>query len=268
MAIRLIATFDGDVRGLSEHRISLAAFLPAFNELLRAYRRTASNILTAAVGDAGDGGSATGRLHKQALSLDLELSSVEEGCARPGFVATQAAVVQQVLFSDLPRRAADRLLLDIEAESQGRAQSVVVRNFLQALPAGLQRQEYDLYDGAEHVRHVAFGHAALVELPPKLPSLLRLSGLITGLGFVPGNPYVEFLPTGRSTPVLCYATTEQVEAALPLRGTLVEAQAVLADRPRLLSVRRADAPSPVASPTERVLRIHTEWHSTLTALAR
>ena len=52
MATRLEIQYDGTVPGLNEHRLSLSAFGPSLNALLRAIRRIATNMVGDALGQA------------------------------------------------------------------------------------------------------------------------------------------------------------------------------------------------------------------------
>lgn len=267
MATRLTIKFEGDARGLREKRLSLADFGPAMAQLLKAYRRTASNLLQSATG--GDINSATGRLHKQAELLDLEIEAIQGNSVEPSFVATQAPFEQQVaLFGSLPEQALDRLILDIEAEASGRPQSHVARKYLTDLPAGVHRQTYSLFDGTRVLRSVTFAAPHLAELPVDLPRLLKLVGTVVGVGFVPGANYVDFGVPGVKQPISCSARPEHVDQALALRTGPVEALILQAQKPRLMWLRSAADPFKPMGDAERSSAIHARWKDVLTVLAQ
>jgi hypothetical protein len=258
--------FEGTAPGLAEKRLSLSAFGPALDRFLTAYKRTASNVLVSAEG----AGSATGRLHRLAESLDLEIESVLGQSVAPTFVATQAVSgPQQALYADLAQTALDRLLQDIDGERKQEPRSKVARAFLQALPIGIARQTYTLKHGDTDVRVVEFGTASIAELPANLPHLVRGQGQVVGVGFAPGEPYVEVSANGKAKPILCRCTADAVEVALSMRSTPVEFLAIGEDNTcRLLWLRDAAKPFKPIGPQERLERIHADWNVTLTALAQ
>ena len=263
---KLTIRYDGDTRGLSEKRLSLAEFSPALAELLKAYRRTASNLLAS----AGDGSSSsTGRLHKQAELLDLEIESIAGNSAMPSFVATQmASATQACLIPDIALKSLDRLLQDIEEESKGSPQSHVARAYLRSLPSGIKNQLYVLKYGDVEMRRVAFGAPVIAEIPHELPRLLRGTGQVVGVGFAPGHPYVEIMSKERPKETLCYCGEQLVELALGMRGKEVEFLAIGSEKFRLLWMRDASDPFQPPSPTERLARIKKDWSRTLAALAQ
>jgi hypothetical protein len=266
LTAKLIIKFDGDARGLADKRLSLSEFSRALGELLKAYRRTASNLLVHATGETA---SSTGRLHRLAEQLDLEIETIVGNSVQPVFVATQAPLgLQELLIQDLAPQALDRLLNDIDQEQQGRAQSKVARDYLDSLPKTVTSQSYTLRVGDKDVRTVTFGVPTLVELPGELPRLFREAGQVVGVGFSPGEPYVELTSTSRSKPIVCRAPTELVDLALTLRGKPVEFMAVGSDRFRLLWIRDASQPFQPLEPADRLARIHKDWSETLTELGR
>lgn len=101
------------------------------------------------------------------------------------------------------------------------------------------------------------------------PSLIRLEGEVTGIGFEPGNPEIRILSNGRS--FTSTATAEQVESALSLRGTRV--QALLLHRPssrfpRLLWIRSCDRAVAVPSFEQIADELVTKWDEALRRLAK
>lgn len=263
MSIRIAITFDGDVRGLAQHRLSLQAFGPALVELARAFRRTASNILTSAAEDD----VATGRLHRQAECIDLELTEVKPGSTMPVFDVTFVQGGQQPLIADIVERAAIRFLEDVEGEASGQPRSSVVRKFLAKLPDGVTHQNYAVLDGNRVLKTVSFGTPRLPTLPPDLPRLTYVTGTIAALGFVEGASFVDIaIEGGRS--VESAASLAQVETALQLRGETVQALILEGARSRLMWIRSAATRFEPLPPDARTERIHKDWSETLAALAR
>src|SRR5262249_9011399 len=70
--------FDGQTSGLSDHRLSLAAFQNALGKLLAAVRRMADS-------EMHRGRETRSRFGKIAQRLDLQLSKVEDGCVQLAF---------------------------------------------------------------------------------------------------------------------------------------------------------------------------------------
>src|SRR5258707_6883318 len=104
MATSLEIKYDGTVPGLDEHRLSLSAFGPSLNALLRALRRIATNM----VGDAlGSQDVSKGRLKGTAKHIDIEIESITHGSSGvSGLVTlTPPPGAQMPLLSDLTDRA-------------------------------------------------------------------------------------------------------------------------------------------------------------------
>jgi len=237
MEIELRIRWDGELRGLSEHRLSLALMGPALAELVRAIRRTGSNLLSKAF-DSSELGARGGRLNKLADGLDLELKGVSPGCANVSFVCTFTPPPgeQYPLVNGINERACLTLVSDIEGEQAGKATSSVARAFLRAVPDGVRRQRYAVVVDGEEKKVVEFGEAQLPELPEPLPGLSRLEGRVVAVGFEPGRTFVSVKGEGGS--LSCSATRDQVEEALRLRGQPIEAMALTKDgKSRLLWLR-------------------------------
>lgn len=167
MSIELRIVWDGDVPGIAEHRLSIAAFGDALNLLLIAYRRIASNMISAAQEYAE-----VGRLHNLANLLDVEIAAIEgssTGILAHGTYRQEAQ--EQIAFfpPDIPERAGIELIKAIEQESKGQPYNTSVRKFLAALPQGLTRQRYELNDERGQQLHapIVLGH---MNLP--IPSLV------------------------------------------------------------------------------------------------
>lgn len=235
MDSKLTITWDGNVPGLPEHRLSVDAFGDALKLLLIAYRRIASNMLREAVGAEG---KADKRLRKTASWLDLQIVDVlanSSGIAAAG-VLTVPPGESRNLFEDLSTRAGIALLEAIEAEAHGHLQSKAVRNYLGALPVGITHQRYKFSANGTTRKEIEFGDLELANTNGEMPHLLEATGQIISVGFEPGEPFIQIdCEHGK---MRFSATAEQVESAISLRGRVVSAVAVArGKRARLLNVR-------------------------------
>lgn len=217
--VQLDITWDGPVNGLAEHRLSLSAFGPALEKLLAAAKRIASNLVTRAAEP-----SETGRLANLARAIDIEITGIKEGSAGPACLLTFDAPVsyQNSLFGSLPERTGLELIEAIQAESEGQMRNTPVRHFLRALPPGLSKQNYRLYEGTRLIKEVTLGQVALPEGMAALPYLQEVIGMVTGVGFDPGRDEVR-IKTDDATHVTALAVVDQVEKALSLRHEKVRA---------------------------------------------
>lgn len=78
MRAELNIVWDGDGPGLSEHRLSVGALAKPLTLLLTAIRRIATNLATEA--SDSERGARGGRFSRLAEEIDLQLSTVADGC--------------------------------------------------------------------------------------------------------------------------------------------------------------------------------------------
>lgn len=268
MAIELRIVWDGDVPGVSEHRLSIAAFGEAINLLLGAYRRIASSMFSAAEEYA-----VTGRLHNLSNLLDIEIAAIEGTSTGVVAYATFHQEYQaQIPFfvNDIPERAAAELVESIAEEGSGRPRNATVRKFLQALPQGLTRQSYEVRDEQGQPIHapVTLGE---MHLPSPtlvdLPHLIEFAGNVIGVGFEPGKSEVR-VRTLHNEHLQLLASTTLVERALVLRGGVVRGLAVRRKEARLLRLD-AEGDEPFTLTNEGAERyIFGRWDELLTRLAK
>lgn len=266
MKTTLTIRWDGTTPGLSEHTLSLDAWLGPLDLLLRAVRRTASGMVTEAVEDP-EYGARGGRLHKSAAHIDLRLMALTDGCVNLAFeCAAPPPDGQQDMFVDaLPGRAMASVLDAIEAEARGELRSAPVRKFLLAMPPGVAVQQYRLdVDGS--VREVEVTNANLSVAPPSMPALATLFGQIVGVGFEPAKWSVAIKADGRT--VVLEASESQVEAALSLRSADVRAVAVLGTPQRLVTLHGAEDERPQLDSKQREEHFVERWERTLEILSR
>jgi hypothetical protein len=267
MAVELRIVWDGDVPGVAEHRLSIAAFGEALNLLLAAYRRIASNMFGAAEEYA-----VTGRLHNLTHLLDVEIAAIEGTSTGIVAYATfhQEALAQIPFFvTDIPERAAAELVESIEEEGNGRPRNATVRKFLAALPRGLAHQRYEVRNGGGPL------HAPVVlgemHLPAPslvdLPYLFEFAGDVIGVGFEPGKSEVR-VRTVNNEHWQFSASTALVERALALRHGEVRGMGVRRKEARLLRLDAVDA-KPFTLTVELAERhVFSRWDELLTRLAQ
>jgi hypothetical protein len=265
MATRLEITYDGTVPGLSEHRLSLNAFGPSLNALLRALRRIATNM----VGDAVGGNDvAKGRLKAAAKSIDVELYGVGRGSSVVGGVITFAPPPspQFPLFADVADRAAQEFLDSIELEARGVMRNSGVRGYLRSLPPGLTKHVYT-YHNTRSSRTVTLQDVSIpsVAVPPVVREQL---GVVVGVGFEPGRNEVRLRhPEGKTIQSFA-ATEDQVNRAIQFRGTVVRALVLIGGKSRILRLEAADAGRYEPTVEDREKLIFERWHGVLNELAR
>lgn len=219
---QLEITWDGPVKGLAEHRVSLAAFGPALGLLVTAARRIASNAITNAMEPAD-----TGRLAVAAKNLDIEITGIIEGSGGFSTLLTfdSPGSTQVEMFNQLAENVGIELVESIKAESEGTHRNAAVRNYLQALPQALTHQKYNLHDNGRVIRDVRIGKMDLPKLLAQpLPVFLEVQGRIAGVGF---DPRWEVKVRGEGiNQVVASATEPQVNTALEIRSSGVRALAI------------------------------------------
>jgi hypothetical protein len=264
---KLEIIWDGEVPGLPEHRLSLDAFGPALNQLLAAFRRLASDIHLQARGPGQIAGRA-GRLAKEAENLDIQVETITGNSP----VRLAARVVElspppMPLIADLPERALDQLLIDIEREAAGYPTHHSVRSFLKTLPVGLVSQTYihKASDG-RILRQVQIGAMAL-PAPIRGPFLINLTGVVVGVGFEEGRQEVKVRADSREI-VSFTATSEQADHAIDLRLQHVDVLAVAVEggKPRLLGLTPGERLYP--DEKQRADIVFNEWSGLLARLAQ
>jgi hypothetical protein len=267
MGVELKITFDGDEPGLAQHRLSLASFGESLKLLLAALQRTASGIIASALDDPSYGGRG-GKLAMDAKLLDLELATIEPGCATPTFVCTARPGPQMRLpgFDTLGERAMLRLLRDIDAERQGEPTNASARKYIESIPKGVRTQRYLAHADGRVIADVQFGTPTLATITAAPAKLLKLSGRIVGVDFEPDASYISLKTTSRT--VRCAASVEQVERALPLRHGDVVAAVLDGQKASLVWIRGAAAELPAVPIDRTVEHIQSSWAETLRILAQ
>lgn len=276
MRVELKVTFAGTEPGLSEHRLSLSSFGKPLSLLLRALQRTASGIIAQAVDDP-EYGSKGGKLAADAKLLDLELERVDEGSAAPSFVcstrpppvpvAGQNPIQLSMLQHELAQTAIVRLLNDIKAESSGRLCNAPARRYLASIPSGVTRQQYTATRDGVPIADVSFDTTTLAQLPSDLPRIIRVTGVVTSVGFEPGASFIA-LKTHKSRTIKCSATPQQVDSAIELRGVDVVSAILDGEKPSLIWLRNIEKAAQSPSIEATLHYANTQWGRTLEALAK
>jgi hypothetical protein len=275
MKTTLSIRWDGHTPDLVGHRLSLAAWLEPLSLLLKSVRRTASRILQDALDDP-EAGRRGGRYAKAAQQIDLQIMAIHGGCTQPEFLITDGgAETQGGLFpqipADLPARALDRVLHDIEQEAKGQLANALIRRYLRALPEGVSVHSYDLQQDGVPVKRIEVRDARLPELPPTPAYLSKITGRVTAVSFEPGAVTIKDGSDKRGK-ITCSANEEQIAAAIALRDKSVVAMYVAngeqSAKPSMIWLYEATALPEVPDKQARNARFLQDWHHTLELLAQ
>jgi hypothetical protein len=265
MASEIRIRWDGDVPGVAEHRLSLAAFGEPLNQLLLALRRIATQMVSTAVEHERP---KSGRFANLARQLDIEITSiVGDSTGFDGQVAFYQPPDELALFADLPERAVTELLDSIDRESKGYAANWAVRKYLSTLPTAIHKQTYELHENGTVKKRVEIGDVKLAEVPEEFPSLREIDGSIVGVGFEPGRSEVRM--RGETATTNFDATDDQVEAALAIRKEPTRALGVYdGKRARLLRIGPSSQPRFRVSNEAIEEHIFNRWSAVFARLAK
>jgi hypothetical protein len=270
MKTTLHIRWDGDIPGVSQHRLSLSTWLEPLQFLLKGVKRTASLIATDALDDS-ERGLRGGRYAKAAEHIDLEIASIRDGCVQVDFVVTGGEPDEQLglfphLPADLPALAVAKILDDIEHESHGRMRNALIRRYLQALPSSISHHSYELMQDGKRVRRVDVDvrETKLPEAPAELPGLRRVHGRVLGVSFEP----LAVTLKSDSAKLTCMATQAQVDDAIRWHAGNVVAMCVIGDKARLLWLCPEERAPGAPDGEERKARFVADWPRTLEILSR
>ncbi len=263
MSYELKIRFDGNVKGLAQHRLSIDQFGKPMELLLVALKRIATDIV-----QATSEKRKVGRFKDIVDSLDIELSQIIDGST--GFIGTVSfnQPPQGVLFGDLAERSGVELVNALEQESKGHPRNYAVRNYLQSLPPALTSQEYEFKSDGELKAEAKIGNVRLPEIPPDLPVLRKHEGNIVEVGFEPGRTEIRVKEETISPALL--TSSEMVEKALKMRSEKVRTIAVHipGKSSRLVSLKRASTPPHRFDPMSAKNRMFARWDKVLRALSK
>lgn len=269
MATKLNIVWDGNVKGLAEHRVSVSAFGSSINILTQVLRRIASDIVKNAIPNSER--SLQGNYASQAKNIDIEIETIEVGSAGLGAFVTFTPPVpfQLSMMGDLDQRAALEFVDSVEKESKGIWQDKGVRKFLLSLPSGLTKQKYSVSDESGKLLRepVEITSLHLAEMPKSAPVLCRHYGNIIAIGFEPGRTEIKLKRTDGRV-VSLGATKEQVMTAWSLRDSNVKVLSVLTGIHRLLKLEEAEAKDFETTPEKVKTHIFGRWDELLRRLAQ
>lgn len=214
MATELHIRWDGDVPGLSEHRLSVSKFGPSLRNLLLAARRIANSVVRNGTVDGPV--SVKGGLGREAASVDLFIESISDGCVQIRSSIGPCAGGQQSIWGgeELYENTLIRLIGDIELASKTGDLTRVpapVGRYLRELPSGIREQRYAAYRGKTLLAEVQFG--PMVIEPDVTKHLVRIAshvGVIAGIEVVPQRSVLLITESGKR--IKCSANDDDVFA--------------------------------------------------------
>ena len=269
MATKLKIIWDGDVKGLAEHRISVSAFGPAITRLTQVLRRIATDIVKNGLPSSER--THQGRYASEAKNIDIEIASIEGGSAGISALVTFSPQhpYQFTVFGNLDERVALEFVDSVEKESKGIWKDQGVRKYLHALPQGLTKQRYTVTDQQDRELRspVEISDVHLTERPRVVPCVTRHYGSIIAIGFEPGKTEVRLKRLDGKI-VVFSATKEQVTAAWNLRDIQVKVLAVSKGQNRLLKLEEATAEDFSVTAESVHTHIFQRWDGLLQRLAR
>lgn len=266
MGTELTITYEGDSEALRAHRLSLGEMGEALLLLLKALRRTATDMAREAGMDEVYGAKG-GRFSDLARGLDLQITAIRDGCVNLDFVCVQELRASETADMWLTDGAVTRVLEHLEAEAKGTPRSVAVRKYLQKLPPSVTRHVYVVRKDGEVLREVTIGDVTMVEMPESLPRVLRFSGHLAKVALEPGREKISIRVSDTGRMIALDANADLIEQALELRQEDVLATVLVGKSSRLLRIDALDAPvGGVAA--ERLEYITTRWEGALQELAK
>lgn len=263
MPIRLRTTWEGNVSGIVEGRLSLGVFGKVLTNLLLALRQIAKDIVSKALEDKQTNLDGVSHVARQ---LDVEITSLIKGPSGFDSLVTVSVATDEHSppLADLAEQASTAFLDALELESRGVVTHTGVRRYLESLPRGVTRQTYRVCRDNDVLREVSLGPVALEHASDDLPHLAEYVGHVVGVGFEPGTSEVRIKTD--TTTVTLEARADQVATALALCHSLVRVMAVIQGHAaRLLLLQQADAPITQAT---RESAIFKRWERVLRRLAQ
>ncbi|NBD09791.1 MULTISPECIES: hypothetical protein [Corallococcus] len=266
MTTKLRIVWEGETPGLTEHRVSLAAFGEALLSLLRAARNIAAIQVATAAGSDVDATRAT-----KTTYVDLQISNLREGSVDLELETVPMPVrgADPSLAVD-PERVTREILESIRDESQGRRRNRWVNEYLDKLPKGLKRQRYALVRDGQEEQVFEFEQMTLAEAPAVLPHLEIVRGIIWGLDFAVSNKPAIRIAQLEGGVITVTATAEQVEKASLLRegDKAIAAMVAMGPKPRLIWIRQEGTDAPGLTAEARDAHVLRRWSELLRRLAQ
>lgn len=259
--------FDGPVPGLSEHRLSLAAFRIPLFKLLQALRQTADSVKR---------GKDRSRIGKFGKLFDLQLVQITDGCVIPHFalVAAETDEVTDEKLTEILTTTLVRFIDELKSEWRTSApRSGGIRKYLQSLPEGLTTQEYEGIVAGKTVNKAVLS-TKMAAVPNKdddfrrtAPRLRQMVCKIIALRFSAKDGRITLrTPSGET--FACHASTRLLDFAASVYKTPVVAQILVRhDMNRLISLRDEHDLFEQMPLDDRREHLRKHWSETLQRLA-
>ncbi len=264
MPIEIKIKYDGVARWLTEHRLSLGEMGEALPALVKAARAAATAVMRKHTGE-----QVVARADAAANALDLQVTAIGRGsvglairieCEPP------VGAYDPLLWQDLDRQTAVRLVEDLDAAARGKTSSKAALAYLKKVPPSVRKQQYSAYADNLLIRETSFDGVTLPEQPKNPPRVHMVRGTLSSVFFEPGDERVVVRAEGRLVKLSC--TAEFLDKAVPLRGVDVEVTAVLGvTNERALGIRRLGEPIEV-NEDKRWDYISKKWAGTFAELAK
>lgn len=260
MGHRLHIKYDGDVAGLSEHRLSLSQFGSALSELVKVVRRSISNRLVNA--DRDTHGAQGGRLARLAESVDLHVESIDDGSVE---LALDVEVTGQLDMLALESGLSD-FVDGVERASTGSESNSIFGRYLAALPTGLAAHSYRAAAGDRVFAAASLGPVTATSAEDEAaqgPLLIEVEARVRGVDFQPPRVRLQ-TDLGRLS---LKASGDLVARALALRDETTRVR-YLPSVQRLLAIRGTDDERKAGSFESAVDDVFDRWAELLDRLSR
>lgn len=259
--------FDGPVPGLSENRLSLAAFRTPLSKLLQALRQTADSV------KQGKDRSRTGKFGKL---FDLQLIQITDGCATPhfAFVAAKTDEVSEEKITQILTTTLVRFIDELKSEWRSSApRESGISKYLQSLPKGLTTQEYEgIVDGKTVGKAILSTRIAAEpdkddDFRRTAPRLRQVVCKVVAIRFASKDGRITLrTPTGET--FVCHAATRLLDLATKeYKNPLVAQILVRHDMNRLISIRDEHGLFEQMPLEDRRQHLLSRWSETLKRLA-
>lgn len=259
--------YNGPVLGLSNHRLSLAAFRIPLAKLLQALRQTADSV------KHGNDRNRTGKFGKL---FDLQLIQISDGCANALFalVATKTDEITDEELVELSTATIDRFINDLKAEWRTSApRDTGIRKYLQSLPEGVITQEYEGTINGKTINKTVLSTKVVAkpdmdeDFRRTAPRLRQVLCKIVAIRFAAKDGRIT-LRTPAGETFTCHAATRLLDLATQAyKSPLVAQILVRQDMNRLISLRDEHDLFEQLPLDDRRAHLRANWSETLKRLA-
>lgn len=265
--VELCIHYEGSVPGVESGALSVNSFKSSLTNLLRALRETAAAVSK---------GSGKGKATRKRVKFDLQLTAVNEGSLKLTFllVPLAAAGVKGPAQEALAARTVQTFVDGLKAEWNSPVpESGAVRKYLEALPEGVTRHNYEGRVGGQTVTRAELSTGqeapvAPVEYRTVAPRLREVRATISAIKFDEKDGRVKLRPVGGGQVMSCRAEPLMLSLAAKLHQSSVIAQVLVRpDLNRLLNLRAAGEAARVPTEQQRRQHLVESWSETLKRLA-